>query len=523
MNKQKNNKQMILVVGIVIAVILLLGGMYFFRSTKSTGHSWYTVTKADVTEDVRISAEVKAVQNVDLAFARSGVIGAVHISVGDSVRAGSVLATLANLDIRAQVAQAEANLAVEKAKLAALIKGSRTEDIAVAEASATAGATATEEAGGILSDKTRDAYTTADDALHNLAAPMFQNQDTANPKLTFQTSDSKGQIALESERVSIGNTLSTWKTLHDTPSTSDLDSYALTVESNLREEINFYDLLASSLTVALPDSANTAAVLNSYRASITLGRNNLNTALGNVISAKQAYENAKANAAVSAKQLSLKKAGATDEDLAAENARVASAEASLQSAQAELEKTVITAPFTGVVTRVDAKLGATAAGGVSLISMISGSAFQIEGYVSEVDVPNVQKNAKAEVTLDAYGTEKVLMAHVASIDPAPTMVNGVGAYKAIIELDPNVDPGIKTGMHANVRIIAAEKKDVIAIPKEALISRVGKEYVELENPDGSTSLYPIETGLRGNLIEVTGGLSGGEHINSFGDVSNTNQ
>ncbi len=55
--------------------------------------------------------------------------------------------------------------------------------------------------------------------------------------------------------------------------------------------------------------------------------------------------------------LALKKAGYTAEQIQAEEAQVKSSEANVMAYQAQLNKTIIRAPFNGVVTKQDAKVG----------------------------------------------------------------------------------------------------------------------------------------------------------------------
>lgn len=74
------------------------------------------------------------VRQVSLAFEDSGRIGGVNVEEGDSVKAGTVLATLDTVSLKLQAAQAEAQGEVQQQTLLRLRNGSRPEEIAQAEA-----------------------------------------------------------------------------------------------------------------------------------------------------------------------------------------------------------------------------------------------------------------------------------------------------------------------------------------------------------------------------------------------------
>ena len=71
---------------------------------------------------------------IDLAPLTPGGIAAIYVHEGDKVKKGELLAELVNADLKARVAQAEAQLALKQADLRRVRNGSRPEDIQKAEA-----------------------------------------------------------------------------------------------------------------------------------------------------------------------------------------------------------------------------------------------------------------------------------------------------------------------------------------------------------------------------------------------------
>jgi multidrug efflux pump subunit AcrA (membrane-fusion protein) len=74
---------------------------------------------------------------------------------------------------------------------------------------------------------------------------------------------------------------------------------------------------------------------------------------------------------------------------------------------------------------------------------------------------------------------------------------------------------LKSGMTANVSIIAAEHKDVLAVPTRAVNYDQGRAYVLVVSADGKTTEErSVQVGLEGSngLVEILSGLQAGERV-----------
>ncbi|MBB3996737.1 HlyD family secretion protein [Aureimonas pseudogalii] len=70
---------------------------------------------------------------IELASELPGVITVLHVAEGDRVKSGDIVAELGNGELRAKVAQAEAQLAIRRADLQRIENGSRLQDVAQGE------------------------------------------------------------------------------------------------------------------------------------------------------------------------------------------------------------------------------------------------------------------------------------------------------------------------------------------------------------------------------------------------------
>jgi RND family efflux transporter MFP subunit len=263
----------------------------------------------------------------------------------------------------------------------------------------------------------------------------------------------------------------------------------------------------------------------------------------NLIAAAETNVNNAKNSLSSAQdQLKLKRAGYTDEQIKAQEAQVDQAKANLagqramlnqayanvQNFQAQLSKTILYAPISGLVTKMEAKVGEVVFPSspysnnlVTFVSIISDINYQIETDVPEVDIAKIKIGNTAKVTLDAYGDEVGFPAKVISVEPAETIVEGIPTYKVKLQFDEQ-DERIKSGMTANIDILTDKKENIIIIPQRAIIVKDGEKIVRVavDNPEEKVTdinEIVVETGLRGSdgRIEITKGINEGDKVVTF--------
>ncbi len=467
-----------------IGTLLLAAAGYTLFGTGSDSSSKLTVTRGDFATQVSVSGSVMAAQDVDLGFAGSGRILGVYARVGGRVSAGAILAQIENGDLAANVAQAQA-------KLGSLQAGTRPEEIAVAEATVDNAKTA-------LAAAIKTAYTTSDDAVHNRADSLFQNPRTSAPTLVFSLPNATLKNALEQKRAALEPVLTAWQLSVGGVSASSAEEVSDTVQASLAKVTDFLANANAALNQAVPDQTTSAATLAADISSLATGRTNVNTAQTTFV--------ADWNALVSAeKGLVLARAGSTPEDVTAQRAALA-------NAQAALAKTRVVAPFSGVVTRMDAKAGEIVSPSLSDISMQSDGIYQIEVYIPEVSIADIAPGQLATTTLDAYGSGVTFAATVVAVDPADTMKNGVPTYKTTLAFRA-ADPRIRSGMTANVVITTGILHGTIVIPAGAVgHDSVGTYVSVLAGKKREHRI--VETGPSPALgqVEIVAGLAEGEVI-----------
>lgn len=91
----------------VVIIGAAVGGYVYSTMSQRPAFESIAVSKNDIQETVRISGLVKSRAKADLAFEKGGRITQLNVKVGDSVKAGQVLAKVDANDLGAQYAQAQ--------------------------------------------------------------------------------------------------------------------------------------------------------------------------------------------------------------------------------------------------------------------------------------------------------------------------------------------------------------------------------------------------------------------------------
>ena len=506
----------------LVAAVLIVA-VSFFIYLESSGkpfREYYTVGRADLSEQVSVSGTVKAAQNVDLAFEKGGIVSYVPADVGSRVSKGQVLASLNDADLLAQLDQATANVQAQEAKLSEMKQGARPEDVALAASNLAAAKTSLEEAGKGVASSVRDSYTASDDAVRNMTDPLFNNPLSDYPKFSPVIPDSQLVNNLNSDRVNIRNIMNLWGPLaaegssgFDAGSQIALAEKMPVIKSFLDECAEAVNLLASS-----PSNVSQAQI-DAYKLNVSTARTEVDGASTALLGAESAYDNASSGVSVAQDQLTLEQVGGTPNQITEQQSAVDQADAAVKNLQVSIGETSIYSPIDGVVTRQDAKVGEIAPSGVPVVSVISSSKFQIETYVSEADIGKIKLGDTAEVALDAYAGESPVPAAVVAVDPAETSMNGVPSYKTTLQFS-NDDARIKSGLTATLKILTNSAENTVAVPRLDVITKGSDKFVLAVNSGGDEELVSVVTGIEdpGGLVQILSGLSGGEKIISFGSA-----
>lgn len=494
-----------------VGIIVLLGYGFFSKpiATKET----YTVTLSPITQYVKVSGQVQASKDANLSFQSAGEVVFVGVKVGDKVPQGKVLATLSAGDAQAALLQAQASLSNMQAVLSQLQQGPRKEEVAIKEQTVENTKNSLNQAYASLPDSIQNVDAITADVIKNKFSSLFVFT-TGRYVLSFSSCDQRLQGDIEQKRTALENTLAEFQSKSTTISTlSSNEMIDTTFEKAYTAAIKTNDLVNLLSNLLLSSCSISNPGLDGYRTTLSLVKSSM-TALFSDITLKRSALNSSKNAYSQAtRDLDLTKAGTDPYKIKSQTALVSQAEAQVAQARAGLSKTIISAPFAGVISKVDLSLGETASMGKAAISMIALDGFEVQAKVPEIDIVKVQVGAHVDVTLDAYGKDILFPAIVTRINPTATTEGTVPVYTVIVTFVGS-DPRIKQGMTANVKIVTQSKSSVIALPArfiKVLTSTQGQVTLLVKAKE---EVRTVTLGIRGadGSFEILSGLVTGDVV-----------
>src|SRR5437667_4596201 len=187
-----------------------------------------------------------------------------------------------------------------------------------------------------------------------------------------------------------------------------------------------------------------------------------------------------------------------------------------------LTKTEVRAPFDCTILTRPVSIGQAVSGsggfnsGTEVLSIADLNSMIINAQVNQADVPRLKAEQTVEVTVEAVPGLHV-NGVVERISPQATIKNNIKGFAARILLK-DVDPRVRPGMTANVKIPIASADNVTAVPLAAVFTETSPEtgqterYVYVKNEDGFER-KPVQIGVSDYFYaEVQKGLSPGEVV-----------
>lgn len=165
---------------------------------------------------------------------------------------------------------------------------------------------------------------------------------------------------------------------------------------------------------------------------------------------------------------------------------------------------IITAPVAGVVRDLKVVPGISiSAGAVATIQSANEVFSRIS--VSEMDISQVSLGQKALITIPAI-SGKSFTGKVVAIDTKGIAKSGVIHYTVTVSVD-NPTPQLLTNMSADIKVILAEKDNVLVVPLSAVQNNKGSDVVSIIK-NGKLTGVAVKVGVSNDTqVEILSGLS----------------
>ncbi len=498
-----------------VATLVIVGciGILAVASSASRQGEVVAVSTVDLKDTVLINGKVRAAQNVDLSVDKTGRVSAVLKKVGDKLKAGDVIVTTDAAELAAQLERARATLQGAQARLTQLSTADRPEEVAIAEQGIISAEAELSAARADMLETIRSGYISVDDAIRN-KADQFIVGGTRSPRISFPVIDSDLSVRITQARPRLEMKLDEVRNKILLLNEDNADTILLDLRAAITASAAYLNDFSFALNNLTASEQYPQASISIWKQTMGSARTDISSVSDDLTAAAQRLSNAKTDLLVAHNELTIRKTGGSQSDIAVQVAAVAQARADVSAAAAALEDTLIRAPFAGTLTRVDAEIGRTIIAQESVVSLVSEGALEIEGYVPEVSVSRVKVGAAADITLDAFGSTALFPATVSAVDLSGQTINGVQSYKVRLVFT-QLDERIKIGMTANARVVTQIYEDALSVPRAALILKNGKQYVykvTSESPLKSEQIE-VQTGIASeNQVQIISGLSAEDKV-----------
>lgn len=172
------------------------------------------------------------------------------------------------------------------------------------------------------------------------------------------------------------------------------------------------------------------------------------------------------------------------------------------------EDMILRAPRSGVIAYRSAEVGAIVAAGTKVFTLVDNSHINIDCSIAENDAAILQTGMPVNVTIDALGRDFV--GKVIFVSPA--MEDGAKSYQVRISLE-DADDSIKAGLFAHTAVDILQRPQTIFVPKEAVVTRNGAQYVFVLVEEDKVEMRPVKIGLLNDESEeIIEGLREGEKV-----------
>lgn len=174
---------------------------------------------------------------------------------------------------------------------------------------------------------------------------------------------------------------------------------------------------------------------------------------------------------------------------------------------------ILHAPFTGVITKLDAAAGEVVEPDKELFTVVDISSVWVLADVYERDIARVRRDGTVSIKVDAY-PDRVFTGRVTHVSDIIDPATRAAKVRCVVE---NTDGALKLDMFAKVSLATLDERDTRVIPADAVQLVDNQPLVFVRQSATRFERRNTQLGRRaGDLVEVLGGVEDGQQIVSKG-------
>jgi len=184
------------------------------------------------------------------------------------------------------------------------------------------------------------------------------------------------------------------------------------------------------------------------------------------------------------------------------------AESGKKTAEVDIDRMTIRAPFSGVITERFIEKGQTIQAQAQLFTLVDTNPLKAKIYLPEREIFGIEDNQTVELSLNAE-KDVHFKGNVKQINPA--VDPKTGTVKVTVEVT-EAPKSVRPGSFVDVKLVTQRHENSILIPKKALIEEAGERYVFLITK-GIASRKSVQIGFMDDMnAEILKGVSTGDSV-----------
>lgn len=193
---------------------------------------------------------------------------------------------------------------------------------------------------------------------------------------------------------------------------------------------------------------------------------------------------------------------------------VARLKAHVDEAESRVAKTVIRAPFSGILGLRQVSPGAYVKAGSDIVRLENVSSIKVDFRIPENYLSKIRPNQEIAVKLDAYPGEE-FKGRVYAVEPVVDERTRTIAMRARIQ---NKGFKLKPGMFVRVVVTLESRPNALVVPEQAIWPQ-GKDSFVFRVVDGKAALTKVDIGNRApGTVEISKGLAANDMVITDGQI-----
>jgi HlyD family secretion protein len=489
-SKSSSKKAILIVISVFVVAALVAGGYFaytrYFTAQTTTAEQTplqtARATKGDLVLYASGTGTIVSTQESSLAINSRGQVKEIGVKVGDTVKAGQVLAQLDDTDTQTQVQEAQQSM----------------NELTSAQAIANAKTALARAQSDFASAKKSLEYLISPEVLYWEEKVAERQQTLTDAQTAYQsdTSDAAKQEVDEAQNslTYAQNELKYFQAVYE-------ETY---IPANFTQYRTMSFRGRTMKTVIQVEDENTGKMVDLITPP----------SVGEIGMARAAYDLAKASIGEAQTYLDV----LNGEDIP-EGATGASLETyiqtkhALETAEYNLTATKLVAPFDGTVTSIDMSAGNLVNGDTVMTISNLDQPYALDAYLDSKDWGEVKGGYEVEVSFDIL-PDQVFKGVVTNVYPTlDTSSSSKSLVHITARLNDTISYDLPAGAAASVDVVGGRAENAVLVPVEALHQIGEDQYTLFVMQNGKLRLRQVKVGLQDlTKAEIISGVNAGDTV-----------